>query len=83
MKLFSRMKWQDAIFATGEVVFMIGLLPSVFSDNKPAALTSLATAIMLMAFLLVHASYKLWMAFILCSGTIILWWILFVQVAFS
>jgi hypothetical protein len=81
MKLF-KLKWQDAIFATGEVVFMVGLLPSVFSDHKPAPITSLTTAVMLMAFLCVHFSYRLWMAFTLCIGTIFLWLVLFVQVAF-
>jgi hypothetical protein len=75
----SRRKWQDVIFAAGEIVFMLSLLPSVFSEQKPAPLTSIATALMLCLFLFVHASYKLWMAFTLCTATIALWFVLFLQ----
>jgi len=77
----SKRPWQDKVFAAGEIVFLVSLLPSVFGPDKPAALTSLATALMLCGFLFVHASYKLWMAFSLCCVTIALWFTLFFQVA--
>lgn len=76
-----RVKWQDAVFAIGEIVFTIGLLPSVFSAHKPAPLTSLVTAVMLTAFLAVYVSYRLWLAFIFSLGAIGLWFTLFFQVA--
>lgn len=72
-------KWQDAIFASGEVVFLLGLLPSVLGSNKPSPITSFVTAFMLYLFLLVHASYKLWWAFTLCSITASLWVALGIQ----
>ncbi len=77
------MKWQDVVFSIGEIVFLISLFPSLLSDQKPAALTSLATGLTLCAFLPVHASYKLWMAFGLTFVTAILWFILAAQVIWS
>lgn len=60
---------------------MTGLLPSVLSASyKPAPATSITTALMLCAFLFVHASYKLWVAFVLTVATIGLWLTLFLQV---
>ena len=83
MKFLKKMKWQDMVFSTGEIVFLISLFPSLLSDQKPAAATSLATAIMLCAFLTVHASYKLWVAFCLTALTAGLWFILAAQVFFQ
>lgn len=74
------MKWQDAVFALGEIVFMAGLFPSLLSEQKPSALTSIVTGLMLCGFLTVHASYKLWTAFTLCAATACLWFVLAGQV---
>lgn len=70
---FKKMKWQDAIFAAGEVVFLVGLFPSLLSAEKPAAATSFSTAFMLYLFLFVHASYKLWVTFTFASITATIW----------
>lgn len=78
---FSNMKWQDRVFSLGEVVFLTGLIPSLLSNYKPAALTSFATAAMLYAFLFVHASYGLWVTFVLTAVTATIWLALGVQVA--
>lgn len=83
MGFFRKRKWQDWVFALGEVVFLVGLLPSVLGPEKPAAITSIATGLMLLGFLTVHASYKLWMAFSLCALTASLWFVLAGQVLLS
>lgn len=80
---FEAMKWQDKVFSLGEVVFLTGLIPSLLSDHKPAALTSFATAIMLYAFMTVHASYGLWVTFSLTAITATIWLALGLQVAFA
>lgn len=80
MNRIRRMKWQDVVFATGEVVFLTSLFPSLLSDQKPAAATSFATAFMLYLFLLVHASYKLWVTFTLAAITATIWLALGIQV---
>ncbi len=76
---FKAMKWQDKVFATGELVFLTSLLPSVLGPDKPAPITSFMTGVMLVAFLFVHASFKLWAAFCLCTITAGLWFVLFAQ----
>lgn len=76
-----RLKWQDAVFAIGEVFFIIGLLPSVLTGDKPAALTSLITTVVLISFLAVYVSYRLWLSFAFSLGAIGLWATLFFQVA--
>ena len=80
---FEKMKWQDKVFSVGEIVFLTGLIPSLLSDQKPAAATSLATAFMLYAFLFVHASYGLWVTFTLTAVTATIWLALGIQVAAS
>jgi hypothetical protein len=77
------MKWQDKVFSVGEIVFLTGLVPSLLSSHKPAALTSFATAVMLYAFMTVHASYKLWVTFTLTFITASIWAALGFQVAFA
>lgn len=74
------MKWQDAVFALGEIVFMIGLVPSLVGPDKPSWVTSILTGLMLCGFLTVHASYKLWTAFVLCTVTACMWFVLAWQV---
>lgn len=73
-------RWQDAVFSIGQVVFLIGLLPSVFGPQKPDPLTSLMTAVMLCIFLSVYASYKLWATFALTLLTVGVWFLLAGQV---
>ena len=80
---YKDMKWQDKVFSVGEIVFLTGLIPSLLTDQKPAATTSIATAIMLYAFLFVHASYGLWVTFTLTAFTATVWLALGVQVAAS
>lgn len=79
IKHFESMKWQDKVFATGEVVFLISLFPTLFSANKPAAATAFATAFMLYCFLFVHASYGLWVTFALAAITASIWFAIGVQ----
>jgi hypothetical protein len=80
MTYFKTRKWQDWVFSFGEIVFLLSLLPSIFGTDKPAALTSITTGLMLCGFLFVHASFKLWMAFCLTCITATLWFVLAAQV---
>lgn len=76
----AKTKWQDALLASGSLVFIVGLLPSVLGDHKPDATTSLSTALTLLAYLSVHVSYRLWATFSLTLVTASLWLTLFFQV---
>jgi hypothetical protein len=65
--------WQDWIFAVGEVVFLITLVPLLFRDTNVPLFTGLGTAFMLYTFLLAHVSYRNWMTTALTGVTATLW----------
>lgn len=44
------MIWQDYIFVVGQVVFIVALLPSIFSEHKPELLTSVMTGLVLLVY---------------------------------
>jgi hypothetical protein len=67
------------VFFIGEIVFLVGLVPSVVNDRPPDPLTSFPTAFMLFTFMVVHASFKLWFTFSLTWITAVLWVILGIQ----
>jgi hypothetical protein len=76
-----RRPWQDWVLSSAEAVFLISLLPSLLGPDKPAALTSAATAIMLCGILAVNASKRWWMACGMLTFTVAAWATLFFQVA--
>lgn len=71
-----KVNWQDWVFAVGEVVFLVGLVPTVLADEKPSIWTSFPTALMLYAFMVVQYSYRNWVTFTLGAVTATLWLIL-------
>jgi hypothetical protein len=73
------MKWQDVVLSLGSAVLMCSLLPSVLTPNKPAAATSLTTAIVLAAFTVVYADLRLWATTALTAASAALWAALWLQ----
>lgn len=73
------MSWQDIILTGGSIVFIIALLPSVFSNNKPASSTSAMTGSILLVFAFVYGSLHLWFATVTTLITAALWFTLLVQ----
>jgi len=50
-KMFLRFKsWQDAVLTTGNMMFFIFLLPTVFAVEKPSIWTSIPTSMVLFIF---------------------------------
>jgi hypothetical protein len=74
------MKWQDVAATVVGLVFIGSLLPSVFSEHKPAFSTSVMTASGLAVFVAVYLSYRLWYATVTELVTVALWAILAWQV---
>ena len=54
--------WEEVVFIAGSVVLSIALIPTVFSDKKPAAATSIMTASVLFAFAAAQISLALYFA---------------------
>lgn len=73
------MPWQDLILGSGGAIFAAALLPSLASRHKPAAATSLLTALVLGAYVVCYASMHLRAATATTSIVMILWIILLIQ----
>lgn len=70
---------QDIVFAVANVIFIAALLPSVFSDDKPAFWTSVMTGGVLSVISTTYATLGLWFAFASTAIAAILWFYLAYQ----
>jgi len=68
--------WQDIVLAIGTLIFSAALLPSIFSNYKPAIWTCITTGLVLAVFVVTYASLSLWYATITAVLNAILWFIL-------
>lgn len=65
--------WQDLLFAIGEVVFLLTLVPLWLSNAEVPLFTGLGTGFMLYAFMMAHISYRNWITVTLSFVTATLW----------
>lgn len=54
--------WQDYVFTTGQLFFMIALVPTIRGAQKPETSTSLLNTTVLLVFAATHFSLQLWFA---------------------
>ncbi len=54
------MNWQDIVFTIGQLIFVIALIPSIRSKDKPAFISSAITAVILVGFGITYTSLGLW-----------------------
>lgn len=73
------MSWQDITLSGGTVFLMIALVPSLWSDEKPAIATSLMTGSVLTVFAAVDVTLSLWFTGVAASLTAALWFVLAIQ----
>jgi len=52
--------WQDLVFTFGQLLFVVALVPSIISADKPALSSSLMTGTILAIFGATYASMGLW-----------------------
>lgn len=71
--------WQDVVLTIGSLIFMVALVPSVRSADKPAPLTSFSTAAVLYVFAGVDVTLGLLFTALTTTGTAALWTTLLVQ----
>lgn len=69
---------QDAIFTAGSIFFIIGLIPSIRGEDKPALFTSLTTGGWLFLFAITYLTFAhpLWFSSITTFGTSLCWFTL-------
>jgi hypothetical protein len=53
------MSWQDLVFGVGSLVFIVALIPALFSEEKPPLSTSIPTSLVLISFSLTYATLDL------------------------
>ena len=73
------MIWQDAILGGGGLGFLLALIPSLLSPNKPSVWTSLATGSILVAYTVAEISLGLPFAAATSAATASLWFVLAAQ----
>ncbi len=73
------MHWQDIVLTSGQIVFTLALLPTVFGKDKPNVYTSLATSAFLFIFVFTYITMSLYSTAFFTSITAILWLILVYQ----
>ena len=77
------MIWQEWVFTAGSLVNTIALLPSVFSEHKPALPTSLLTGTMLSTYSITFTSLGLYGSAGSILVTAFLWFVLAIQVGLA
>jgi threonine/homoserine/homoserine lactone efflux protein len=55
------MTWQDLVLTVGTFIFILALLPSILSKDKPALSSSLITGAVLVIFVLTYLSLSFWL----------------------
>lgn len=65
--------WQDVVFAVGEVVFLVALVPLLWTRTQVPVYTGLSTGLMLYLFGLCQLSYRNWMTLVLGLTTATIW----------
>ncbi len=71
--------WQDYLIAVGSIIFIVALMPTLLSKQKPHLSTSLMTGTVLMAFAITYLTLKLWFAAATTAMTSVQWFVLAVQ----
>ena len=71
--------WQDWVLTLGQTVFIIALLPSVFSNDKPHKWSSLLNTLVLAIFAFTFWTLGLYWGAIMSALVAIIWAILFIQ----
>ena len=64
---------QDTILTVGFLIFVVALIPSVLSRDKPALLTSLPTGMVSVVFVGVYLSLGMWFSAATTSILAVMW----------
>ncbi|MGM0482405.1 MAG: hypothetical protein ACQEP6_00870 [Patescibacteria group bacterium] len=73
------MIWQDIVLSVGQWVFILALLPSLLSKDKPALMTSVITGTVLAVFAFTFSTLALWASAVSTGAVSLVWFILAFQ----
>lgn len=77
------MSWQDLILTIGSLIFIVSLLPMLFTSSKPPRFTALTTGTTLLAFAGVYASKSLPFACVTTALSAAIWLGIGLQITLS
>jgi len=70
------MIWQDALMALAQAVFIIALIPALWTKTKPPIFTSIITGFGLMAIAISVGSLGLWWSAATSAVCVVMWFTL-------
>lgn len=71
--------WQDYVISAGQITFIIALLPSLLSDDKPHRTTCVLTGTVLAFFAFTFSTLSLWIGAITAGVCALCWYVLAAQ----
>lgn len=73
------MHWQQIVLALGQIIFVIALIPSLISKDKPEIWTSIITGLVALSISITYFSMSITFAAISAGANFIAWSILAIQ----
>jgi len=73
------MHWQDIVLTTGQIIFIIALIPALKHEHKPPFSTSILNTLVLFSFAAVYITLSLWFAAFTTAAVGLLWLVLALQ----
>lgn len=73
------MRWQDIVIAISQIGFMIALVPSIRSKQKPILFTSISYSVLICAISLCLLTLHLWFSAATAFGGAVEWTVLAAQ----
>ena len=77
--ILKHMHWQQTVLALGQVVFIVALLPSVFSSDKPEIWTSIITGAVALSIAVTYTTMSLPVAAVSAFFNFVFWSVLALQ----
>ena len=69
------MTWQDIVFSVGSWIFIIALIPSLISKDKPPVSSSLLTGSVLLIYALTYTTLHFWLT-VASTGLLAIAWLM-------
>lgn len=73
------MTWQSVVLALGQILFIVALLPSIFTKDKPEIWTSVMTGLVALSISITYLTLDIKLASVMAFLNFIAWSILAIQ----
>lgn len=73
------MHWQEIVLAVGQVIFIVALLPSIMTDDKPEIWTSIVTGTVALSIAITYLTLRIPLAAVFAFLNFVAWFILAAQ----